>query len=183
MISIRIALLALALCYGSSAWSESALGGGGPRPEVVWSTPAMACVPTATTAAEAKYVTTGGRIKFKDGHSGTLSFVCPVSVPIPGGTYVLEGRANLPTPDTTGVGFALRQAFYTSGEVTTLLETDGVKASPTSSAPAFRVIVNVVPRYLGLSPNNGYWVLITHQRPGVSILSVHLVRLPEPVAD
>lgn len=190
MTLLRIALLSLALCFGSNAWSKggigssggsgsSGLGSSGDVPDVVWSTPAMACIPTATTAAEAKYVTTAGRIKFKDGHSGTLSFLCPVTVPLPNGTYVLAARANPPSADQTGLGFALRQADLDSGVVSTPIETDTIEAS-TQSASAFRLIVNAVPGSVSFhTGNNIYWVQITHKRPGVSILAVYLVRVPD----
>jgi hypothetical protein len=63
--------------------------------ENMWSSAAMACVPTAQTIAENKYVTTAGRVKFKDGYTGTISFVCPLTRSLKKGKYNLIMVAKL----------------------------------------------------------------------------------------
>ncbi len=63
--------------------------------ERMWSSAAMACVPTAQTIAENKYVTTAGRVKFKEGYTGTISFICPVTRSLKKGKYNLIMVAKL----------------------------------------------------------------------------------------
>ena len=36
----------------------------------------MSCVPTSTTAEEKKYITTAGRVAFKERQTGLISFIC-----------------------------------------------------------------------------------------------------------
>src|SRR5262245_39325213 len=93
----------------------------------VWSSAAMACVPTGTTAETAKYITTAGGVKFKDGESGSISFVCPVSIPLPAGQYRVTGLASVSFPSDEGIKFMLRRAHKATGAVATLIESNYVK--------------------------------------------------------
>lgn len=89
---------------------------------VVWSSPAMACTPTATTLAERKYVTTGGKVKFKDNASGQISFVCPISRALPGGQYSVQGAFTRPsTMYGDGNALQLRRTNKKTGAVETVL--------------------------------------------------------------
>src|SRR4051794_16207312 len=87
--------------------------------DVKWSSPAMACVPTSTTAEEARYITTAGRVKFKDDAPGSLSFICPVSNRLPDGRYAVAGMVNLTSPNYSGLKFALRRVERNTGNVET----------------------------------------------------------------
>lgn len=48
------------------------------RDRIVWSINPMSATPTSNTLSEAKYITTGGRVKFKQGKTGTISFICQI---------------------------------------------------------------------------------------------------------
>jgi hypothetical protein len=48
------------------------------RENMYWSINPMSCTPISDTLREQKYITTGGRVKFKDGVIGLISFICPI---------------------------------------------------------------------------------------------------------
>lgn len=87
---------------------------------VEWSSVAMACVPISNTVEEGKYVTTAGRVKFKDRKSGLISFICPVTQELRSGEYTLKGH-------TTGFGLptiVLRQSEKDNYSVINMLNAD-----------------------------------------------------------
>jgi len=95
---------------------------------IVWSMPAMCMVPTASTAQENKYVTSGGRIKFKVGESGKITFVAPVQIPLPEGKYALRAHLERKVPDLFGTTIQLRRARRVGGAVNTVLSCAGVQS-------------------------------------------------------
>jgi len=89
---------------------------------VVWSTTAMTCTPTSTTAEQRKFVTTAGRVKFKDNAFGQISFLCPITRSFPKGKYAIQGAFT--HPDATygkGNSLQLRRANKLTGAVSTIL--------------------------------------------------------------
>ena len=163
---------ALAFCLCAS-FSAPALAD-----TIEWQSTAMACVPTATTVEQNKYVTTAGRVKFKPGQSGKITFICPVSRPLPSGEYVLRGRIKTPSPDRFGMSMSLRKANNSSGNVTTVLSVNMVQ---TGSVSGFRTASSILKAVDFDFDRDTYWVQISHKRdnaPGtLSILSVQLIRL------
>lgn len=94
---------------------------------IVWATPAMCMVPTAETARENKYVTTGGRVKFKVGESGMISFVAPIHISLPEGRYALRAHIERTVPDLFGTTIQLRRARRAGGGVETILSCSKVQ--------------------------------------------------------
>jgi hypothetical protein len=145
----------------------------------VWSSPAMACVPTGTTAEQARYITTAGGVKFKDGASGSISFICPVSVPLPDGPYVLGGLVDLTsrTPPAE-LSFLLRRANKTTGAVETLIGSNSVRWDPGPNTRFVHVeSANSTPIDFDFD-TFVYWVQMTNESPNLSILAVELRRRP-----
>jgi hypothetical protein len=66
---------------------------------VQWATVPACMTPSATTAKEAKFVTTAGIVKFEVGKSGSIVFVSAVTTSLPAGRYHL--RAYLERTDPT----------------------------------------------------------------------------------
>jgi hypothetical protein len=95
----------------------------------VWSTPAMGMVPTAETVREDKYVTTAGRVKFKVGQAGKITFVAAIPFPLPKGQYVLRAHLERKVPDLFGTEILLRRARHAGGNVETLLKCVGVQGA------------------------------------------------------
>lgn len=91
---------------------------------VVWSTPAMGMVPTAQTAQEHKYVTTGGRIKFDVGQAGTISFVAAIQVPLREGRYVMRAHVERLKQELLGTSISLRRARRSNGQVETIFSSN-----------------------------------------------------------
>jgi hypothetical protein len=148
---------------------------------VVWSTPAMCMVPTARTAEENKYVTTAGRIKFKVGESGKITFLAPVQVPLPEGRYTLRAHLERRTPDLFGTTIQLRRARRAGGAVETVLSCAGVQGGSVqnnvrfSDSPTKSLKVDLDEFY--------YWVQVTdvNESPATSdsvdaVLGVGLIR-------
>jgi hypothetical protein len=94
---------------------------------IVWSTPAMCMIPTADTVRDNKYITTAGRIKFRVGQAGRITFVAPIQTPLPEGEYFLRAHLERRIPDLFGTEIALRRARRGDGAVTTVLECVGVQ--------------------------------------------------------
>jgi hypothetical protein len=142
---------------------------------IVWSTAAMACVPTGGTAEQAKYITTAGGVKFKDGASGAISFVCPVSGPLQDGDYNVAGLVDVTFPSDYGVKFLLRRAHKTTGAVTTLIESNAVRW-PSDRRFKYVERDNEVAVNFDFDTYI-YWVQLTNQVPSLSILAVELRRV------
>jgi hypothetical protein len=104
---------------------------------VVWSTPAMGMVPAARTVREQKYVTTAGRVKFDIGQSGTITFIAPVTAPLPEAEYVLRAELERTSPDLFGTEIKLRRARRGTGAVSTVLTCVGVQAGPVTNNVRF----------------------------------------------
>jgi hypothetical protein len=153
-------------------WYSSAFAQG-----TVWSSAAMACIPTGGTAEQAKYITTAGGVKFKDGESGSISFVCPISTPLPDGEYRVSGYASVSFPSDNGIKFLLRRAHKATGTVTTLIASNYVRWN-TLSSRRFWYVENTTPVAVNFDFSTYvYWVQMTDQIPGVSLLGVELRRL------
>ncbi len=148
---------------------------------IVWSTPAMCMVPTADTVKENKYVTTAGRIKFKVGESGRITFVAPVQIPLPEGRYILRAQLERRIPDLFGTTIELRRARRGNGAVETVLSCVGVQAGPVqnnirvSDSPAKNMKIDLNEFF--------YWVQVTdvNQTPATpdsvdAVLGVGLIR-------
>ncbi len=146
---------------------------------IEWQSTAMACVPTGGTVEQNKYVTTAGRVKFKPGQSGSISFICPVSRPLPSGEYVLRGRIKTPIPDRFGISLSLRKANNSSGNVSTVLSVNSVQ---TGNVSGFRFASSAHKAIDFDFGRDTYWVQISYRRDNaqgetLSILSVQLIRL------
>lgn len=90
--------------------------------EVVWSQVAMTMVPTSQTAQENKYITTGGRIKFKEGEFGMISFLAPITTSFPEDKYTLAAKLMRTQKHLLGTTVQLRKANKITGHVETILE-------------------------------------------------------------
>lgn len=87
-----------------------------------WSSTAMGCTPTHSTAEQQRYVTTGGKVKFKDGASGSISFVCPITETLRNGEYYVEGNFTNPSfMFGKGNSLQLRTMNTHTGAVSTVL--------------------------------------------------------------
>jgi hypothetical protein len=104
---------------------------------VRWSTVAMCMTPSAQTAKDGKYVTTGGVVKFAVGKSGSLVFFTALTSSLPAGRYVL--RATLERDDPTepnrepsllGTNVQLRQRPLGTGGISDLLVIGGGQSLP-----------------------------------------------------
>ena len=146
---------------------------------IEWQSTAMACVPSGSTVEQNKYVTTAGRVKFKPGQSGKITFICPVSRPLPSGEYVLRGRIKTPIPDRFGISLQLRKANNSSGNVNTVLSVNMVQ---TGNVSGFRFADSILKAVDFDFDRDTYWVQISYSRDSaqgetLSILSVQLIRL------
>ena len=146
LFSVCTALLLLALA--TPALAET----------TVWSAVAMACTPTHTTAAQNRYVTTGGRVKFKPGATGVISFICPVTTKLPSGRYKIKGFYS--QGGITEHHVQLRRAHVRTGAVSTLLSGDISAVSP-SEKIAVRHSGNPQGKISFDLQNFVYWVQIT----------------------
>jgi hypothetical protein len=139
-------------------------------------------VPTSETAQENKYLTTAGRIKFKLGASGKITFVAPVQIPLPEGTYALRAQLERKDPDLFGTTIQLRRARSFDGAVDTLLSCVGVQAGSVennvrfSDSPVKSMKVDLDKFY--------YWVQVSNANniPATSdtvdaVLGVGLIRV------
>jgi hypothetical protein len=142
----------------------------------IWSSAAMACVPSATTAAQALYVTTAGGVKFREGAVGSLTFICPVSAPLQDGLYKVAGLVNLQTDNDNGVTFLLRRAHKTSGAVSTVLEANSVRWNPGLNATFVYVETQASKAVNFDFDTYVYWVQFTNDRSDLSVKSVELRR-------
>lgn len=140
---------------------------------VEWSSAAMACTPTSSTVAEGRYVTTAGRVKFKEGQVGTISFVCPVSGELRNGSYILKAHTTSGGPGKTFVN--LRRSKKDSFSVTTILDADIYIAIPNNKHESQKsgrgqVVFNTKEFY--------YWVQLTVKKSDASgELAIHGVEL------
>ncbi|MEN8259987.1 MAG: hypothetical protein ABFS02_05275 [Pseudomonadota bacterium] len=144
---------------------------------IEWQSAAMACVPSGTTVQQEKYVTTGGRVKFKPGQFGIIRFICPVSGPLPSGEYALRGRIKTPIASRFGISLKLRKANNSSGNVNTVLSVNQVQTANVSGS---RVADSGIRSIDFNFERNTYWVDITYDNTRgetLSILSVQLIRI------
>jgi hypothetical protein len=146
---------------------------------IEWQSTAMTCVPTSTTIEQNKYVTTAGRIKFKPGESGLISFLCPVSKPMPTGDYTLRGKIKTPIPDLFGIDIALRRANNVSGAVETVLSVNSVQSG--NITEGFRSADSSSKKITFDFEKFTYWVQISYKRDdsnsnSLAVLSVRLIR-------
>lgn len=96
---------------------------------IPWSLVAMCMVPTARTAREGKYETTGGVVKFAVGQSGSIRFVAPITTSLPAERYGLRALVERDDPvepntfpDLLGTNVLLRRrGISTQGGVETVL--------------------------------------------------------------
>jgi len=147
---------------------------------VEWSSVAMACVPTASTLAEGRYVTTAGRVKFKKGKLGSISFICPISNKLRSGSYILKGY----TTHSSDVARTDGQARITLRKS----KKDAYLISNVLGSDVFRLILGTkyrtqesFPKQLTFDTNSFYyWVQLTLERNGVrgeaAIHGVELIR-------
>lgn len=125
---------------------------------------------------EAKYVTTAGGVKFKDGASGSLSFICPVSTPLPDGRYAVGGKVNLTNPNYNGIEFALRRVNLSTGSVQDVVASDSVRWNPGPNPPYVYVeTARGIPVDFDFD-SFAYWVQITHRRSDLGIRAVVISR-------
>lgn len=87
---------------------------------VEWSSAAMACTPTSSTVAEGRYVTTAGRVKFKKGKFGLISFICPVTRKLKKGSYILKSHTTL-TGSRGQTSITLRKSKKDSNSISNIL--------------------------------------------------------------
>jgi len=126
--------------------------------QVVWSTPAMGMVPTSSTVRGDKYVTTAGRVKFDVGQTGQITFIAPVTTPLPEGEYALRAHVERTIPDLFGTKISLRRAARVGGAVSTVLTCVGVQRGTVSNnvrftdSPIKRFAVDLDKHY--------YWVQV-----------------------
>jgi hypothetical protein len=144
--------------------------------EDVWSSAAMGCVPTSTTVAEARYVTTAGVVKFKDNATGLISFVCPVGA-LDNGRYYLSTWVRSSDAAIGAITVQLRARNMQDGATRTILETT---APSREGQTLFREVVSNVRNVNFADPFETYWVQISVRRQSrtaeaVSVLSVEIV--------
>jgi hypothetical protein len=72
-------------------------------------------------------VTTAGRIKFRVGESGKITFVAAVQITLPEGLYHLRAIVERKVPDLFGTTIELRRARRVGGNVETVLSCVGVQ--------------------------------------------------------
>lgn len=97
---------------------------------VEWSSAAMACTPTSRTVAEGKYVTTAGRVKFRKGKTGSISFVCPITQKLKRGSYILKGHTTYAGGGNGQTLIALRRSKKDGYGVTNVVNADIYFAAP-----------------------------------------------------
>lgn len=158
-----------------TTWTSPALA-----EKIVWQTTAMSCTPTSTTASEKKYVTTAGRVKFRDGQSGRISFTCPVSLPSGVGTYYIQGAFTSPSFQYgKGNSVQLRHAHKRTGAVSTILSaTIRMENQPKTK---FGTVTSGPKKYSVNKKDYVHWVSFSLSRPtgnGVSpaFLGVEIIR-------
>ena len=143
---------------------------------VEWSSAAMACTPTASTVEQSRYVTTAGRVKFKDDKYGLISFICPVSKQLRNGEYVL--RSHL-TNGRSIISIVLRQSTKDGYSVANILDADifftqgGSKYSIQHSGNPLKTLSFDNKKYY-------YWVQITIKKSkniGADTQAIHGVEL------
>lgn len=103
------------------------------RYRVVWSTPAMAMVPASNTVGSGKYATTAGRVRFAVGASGQITFIAPVTTPLPEGEYYLQAHIVRTSADLFGTKILLRRARRAGGAVNTVLKCATVQGGTVSN--------------------------------------------------
>ena len=148
----------------------------------VWSTPAMGMVPTSETVRENKYITTAGRVKFKVGEAGKITFIAPVTVSLPSGEYALRAQLERTVPDLLGTEIQLRRARRGDGAVETILACVGVQGGPvtnnvrSTSSPIKTLAVDLSQHF--------YWVQVTdvNNNPATpesvdAVIGVEIVRV------
>ena len=152
--------------------------------ERMWSSAAMACAPTAQTIAEKKYVTTAGRVKFKEGYTGTISFICPVTRTLKKGNYnlimvaKLNGGSSVPTArlvEQQGSIYKIKNLLVAGN----LIPSGFPSGHPSAGYDAYWSDVEEI--NIDIDSNNYYWVQLTINKSasagsGHAIEGVKLVR-------
>ena len=141
------------------------------KSSVVWQSTAMSCVPSSTSIEEAKYITTAGRVKRKNGQYGAIALICPVSTPLKTGYYNIRGMFKSVTANKYA-SFQLRKAHNVTGAVSTVLNANYIQRKANKNH--FRSLTSAK-KYVNFDFwNYTYWVQITaYHKP---ILSVHLYK-------
>jgi len=147
---------------------------------VEWSTTAMTCTPSASTASEDKYVTTAGVVKFKPNTFGQIVFLCSISRPLPSGLYFLSSNIEANSVRARGLELKLRSRHKTNGGIRNIISASAVS---TSNNP-LRRFSSQFPVSVDFDfSTHTYWVQITMKRPDSSsavpppILNADLIRL------
>jgi hypothetical protein len=115
--------------------------------DIPWSITAMCMVPTAQTAREGKYETTGGVVKFAVGQSGSIVFLAPITMSLPPGRYTPRARLERDDPPNghpsllgTNIQLRRRSAAGSAGVENVLVIAAGQGASlllgETASTPS-----------------------------------------------
>jgi hypothetical protein len=144
--------------------------------DVKWSVAAMTCVPSSSTAKENKYVTTAGRVKFKNDATGTIVFICPVSAPLPDGKYRLNARVKKGMPPSE-LDVNLREAHKSTGAVNALISADSVSSVVSYDFSIYSGQADIDFQF----EDTFYWVQFAINRestavPAWSVLGLELVR-------
>ena len=161
-----IFLLILTICIVKPSFAET----------VEWSSAAMACIPTANTVAEGRYVTSAGRVKFKNNKFGLISFICPVSKQLRDGAYILKAHQTIGRSVTAIV---LRQSIKDSDSVSNILDANIYKVV-TGSKYSIKWSGNPLKKLKFNNKKYYYWVQITIKKRsniGTDETAIHGVEL------
>ena len=146
----------------------------------VWHANAMSCVPTPSTIKEEKYIKSGGRVKFKSGESGLISFTCPFTLPDSSGKYFLSLNVrSAHRGDNNSFKAKLRKAPFSNGAVETILSI----TNNTSNKPMmFKSMGSRAKKITFDSRKNSYWVQISQTKSATdnfdnAMLSVVLTKV------
>jgi hypothetical protein len=143
---------------------------------IEWTSSAVACIPSANTVKTKRYETSEGRVKFKEGTFGSISFICPISHPLKNGEYILKAY----TSYSGGKGetlIALKQCSKKDHSISDILNAIALTAEPgtiyrTQSSTLQQITFNNKEFY--------YWVEIAihqHDKDGEQTVSgVELIR-------
>jgi len=146
----------------------------------VWQHTAMACVPTANTIEQRKYVTTGGKVKFKSNKIGKIVFICPITTSLPNESYKILANFNYEVPINKGkLIVQLRRSHNETGNVDTILENTHINQLYPNLSEIYRETYSDLKQINFNFFKYTYWVQLNIKRTDtkhypLSILSVKL---------
>jgi hypothetical protein len=142
---------------------------------VRWAIAPASMVPNGQTLQQAKYVTTGGVVKFAVGASGSIVFTSAITTSLPAGTYHLRARIERDDPpganqepSLLGTNAQLRRRRLHGGGVEDMLKLSAAQGLPVLGGNGFYDVVTSPGVKLGAGMDvNGdyvYWVQLELQQ-------------------